>query len=133
MGQLNRKQRRAAKKAAPKKRPEGHKLTNRERIALIEKNGITAKDLKHSYEEGQQAAMRVPVNYVMNMFFCACAIALHREFGFGEKRIMRVLTATEKIMIEELTTEDITERCKRETGLEVDVRDEGFDDIFRAD
>lgn len=133
MANMNRAQRRAAKKAAPKKKQEAHKLTNRERLAIIEKNGITAKDLEHSYDEGQQAAMRIKTQYVMNMFLCANAIALHREMGFGEKRITRILKATERVMVEELTTEDITERCRQETGIDIAIDDEGVDELYQVD
>lgn len=133
MGNMNRAQRRAAKRAAPKAKPEAHKLTNRERLAIIEKNGITAKDLERSFEDGKQAALRIKTQYVMNMFLCANAIALHRKFKFGKVRIARALRETERIMVEELTTEDITERCKRETGIEISIDGVGFDELYDAD
>lgn len=133
MSSMNRAQRRAAKKSEPKKKPEGHNLSARERLANIEKNGITAKELERSFEDGRREAMKIRTNYIMNMFFAANAIALHREFGFGEQRITRVLKRTERIMIEELTTEDITERCRRETGIDIDIEDEGFGEVYKAD
>lgn len=122
---MNRQQRRAAKKAASKKRPIWHGLTREEKKEALFRNGITAKDLAREYETGYKQARQDLTSFAMMMFYCATAIATHRLFGFGEARITRLLDDIQQIMTEEIGTEDMIERCKRETGIEIE--DSGYD------
>lgn len=55
----------------------------------------------------------------MRFFYSAAAIASHRLFGFGETRICRLLDDIQLIMTEEITTYDIIQRCKDETGVDI--------------
>lgn len=124
---MNRQQRRAQMKAAPKpkKKPIYHNLTVEQKKEALFRNGITDKDLKQAYEDGRKHALHDYTSFGQAMFYSSCAIALHNVFRFGESRIVRVLNEMYRIMIEELTEEDIIQRCKRETGIEIDI-DDGY-------
>lgn len=133
MGQMNRAQRRAAKKSAPKKKPGSHKLSATERLAAMEKNGITVKDLKQWYEDGLKDAASTKAKYITNSFMAATAIALHDVAKFGRKRILDVLKRTEQVMLETLTADEMVKRCEYETGVLISPDDEGIDDIFKEE
>lgn len=104
----------------------GRMMQKREAVkARLEQNGITIRDLEQEFERGYKAAQADLTRYQMQMFYCAAGIAAHDTFRFGQKRISRLLNRIQTIMTEEICTGDITERMKRETGL--DVVDEGYD------
>lgn len=84
-----------------------------------EKNGITKEDLKTEYERGRSDAQKDLARFTMRFFYSAAAIASHRLFGFGETRIYRLLDDIQLIMTEEITTCDIIQRCKDETGVDI--------------
>jgi hypothetical protein len=92
----------------------------------MEKNGITKEDLKAEYNRGYAAARRDLTVFTMRMFYSAIAISLHRLFKFGEARILRVLDDVQWIMTEEICTDDIMQRCRDETGIDITSGD--YDD-----
>lgn len=128
---MNRKQRREAAKEAQKRAvnmPEYLKRKIAAENALIDRlsqNGITPKDLEREYQKGYDNARKDLTSFCMQFFYCAVAMASHNLFGFGPTRIERLLLEMQRIMSEEVDREDIRERCKRETG--VDVIEQGFD------
>lgn len=85
----------------------------------MEKNGITQEDLKAEYERGYASARRDLTVFYIHMFYSAIAISLHKLFGFGEKRIVRVLQDVQETMAWEICTDDIIERCREETGIDI--------------
>lgn len=89
----------------------------------LAKNGITQEDLDKAYKQGmadmQEKYVSERLDYMQKFFYSACAIAAHNLFGFGRDRGERLLDETERIMTEEITTEDIIKRCKRETGIDI--------------
>ena len=107
-------------------------LTRRKtaQMASWAKNGITRDDLKKAYDDGYLCAQKDLIGCNMRMFYGSMAIALHNIYGFAEKRTMRVLEETQKIMCEEFDADELFDRVKRETGITmVDVSDGGvFDD-----
>ena len=87
--------------------------------AVWEKNGITQADVKQAFDEGYAAAQKDLAVFIMRMFYGACCIALKNKFGFGETRIVRALEEIHRIMTEELCSEDMLERVRRETGIDL--------------
>ena len=85
----------------------------------MERNGITKADLEKEFKAGYNAATKEITRFSMQMFYCAGACALKRLFGFGEKRILRTLDLIQEIMEEEITTTDMMQRCKDETGIDI--------------
>ena len=88
----------------------------------LAQNGITAQDLADEYNRGRKEATKEYVDkllpYQQKFFYSAAAIAAHDLFGFGKDRAMRLLERIQEIMCEEISTGDIIERCKRETGVD---------------
>lgn len=122
---MNRQQRRAQKKAAQLIETERRLSPTGQRLARMEKNGITVRDLEKEYGKGYRKAHTEITAFQMRMFYCATALALHELYGFGETRLLRTLDRIQEIMTDEICTADIIERLKRETGL--DVKEEGYD------
>ena len=105
--------------------PEWKKAELARKTALanrLAQNGITAKDLADEYERGKKDATTEYVDkllpYQQKFFYSAAAIAAHDLFGFGKDRAMRLLDRIQEIMCEEISTGDIIQRCKRETGVD---------------
>jgi len=86
------------------------------------KNGITEQDLTDAYERGRKDATKEYVDKLLpfqqKFFYSAAAIAAHDLFGFGKDRGLRLLERIQEIMCEEISTGDIIDRCKRETGVD---------------
>lgn len=91
-------------------------------ISRLVKNGITPEDLTAEYERGRKEATKEYVDKLLpfqqKFFYSAAAIAAHDLFGFGKDRALRLLDRIQEIMCEEISTGDIIERCKRETGVD---------------
>ena len=107
--------REAAKKAAMEK---------------IVRNGITVDDLKREYERGRNESVTEVSEYAMKMIYCGFALALKREFKFGQERVLRTLRAADQIILEELTTEDIIDRVSRELGITVRFECKKGEELF---
>lgn len=91
-----------------------------QRADRIARTGIaTAGDLKKEYDLGYQAAIRSSEEYLVPFFFAALSCALKSTYKFGEERILRTVAATIRTMNEEISVQDMLERCKRETGLDI--------------
>ena len=110
-------EREAAKKAAMEK---------------LERNGITADDLKREYERGRNESVTQVSDFAMKMIYCGFALALKREFKFGPERVLRTLHAADQIILEELTTEDIIERVSRELGIDVRFECKKGEEMFEV-
>jgi len=93
--------------------------------ARMMQQGISPDDLKAEYERGRREATKEYVDrllpYQQKFFYSAAAIAAHDLFGFGKDRGERLLDRIQQIMCEEISTGDIIQRCKRETGVDVFV------------
>lgn len=86
------------------------------------KNGLTTQDIQDAYEKGRKDATAEYVDKLLpfqqKFFYSAAAIAAHDLFGFGKERGLRLLERIQEIMCEEISTGDIIDRCKRETGVD---------------
>lgn len=96
----------------------------------LERNGITAEDLKREYERGRSESISEAADYAMKMIYCGFALALKREFKFGPERVLRTLHSADQIILEELTTEDIIDRVSRELGIQVRFECEKGEEMF---
>lgn len=80
---------------------------------------ITLKDLEREYERGQRNATKSCEEFMVPMFFAALACALKSNYRFGEDRIVRVFHGIIENMNNEITVQDMLDRCKMETGLDI--------------
>lgn len=92
-------------------------MTNKERVARIERNGITAADLQHSYEEGYKRGQSEGIAWGMDCLLGSLLLALHRRYGFGKGRLCDVVNDAARIQIAEFSNRDILDGLVEETGL----------------
>ena len=119
---MNRAERRAAKKQAPKK-PEWRKLTYEERKAALVKNGITIDDLKKPGEQGYKQGYSDGVETTFKSIYAAMCLALNELYGFGSKRCKDVLSRTDAIVTEQLTSYDAIEEVWNRMKLRISFND----------
>lgn len=100
------------------------------RNAKLERNGITAKDLKSEYERGRSESINAMSDFAIKMTYCGFALALKREFDFDSDRILTAINAADWIITEELTSEDIIDRVSRELGIEVRFECKKGEELF---
>lgn len=92
-------------------------MTRQERIDALYRNGITARDLQRSFDEGFERGRSEGVTWGMDCLLGSLLLALHRQYGFGASRLSNVVMTAAQIQIEELTNRDVLDRLVEETGL----------------
>lgn len=120
---MNRKQRREAKRDAPKKKPIFHNMTRQERIERICKNGITLDDLKRNYDDGFNAGYKLAGEDAVKACYAALCLALHELHGFGQKRCKDVLKAVDDAILYRLTGDDLIQDVFDKIGLTINFSD----------
>lgn len=109
-----------AERRKNKKKPVFRKETTAAAVDRICRTGeITLKDLEREYERGRLNATAACEKYMIPFFFSALACALKSEYKFGADRIYRAFRAVISTMNDEITAQDMIDRCKRETGLDI--------------
>ena len=63
-----------------------------DRVASIQRNGITMADLKDNFERGVKAGYQKGLEWGYDSAWGSVMLALHREFGFGRDRLARLAT-----------------------------------------
>lgn len=119
---MNRKQRRAAKKAAPKKKG-FHTLTREQRLQNLVKNGITPQDLEKAYEDGLRQGLMESGLPLIRSFYAALCLALQELHGFGPKRCYDVLARTDHHITDSICSADLVDEVLDKLGLEIDIKD----------
>ncbi len=52
--------------------------------------------------------------------YAVLALALHREFGFGDQRIKRAFQCSQEIWLSGMKPEEILNLCEEETGIRLE-------------
>ena len=86
---------------------------------MLETGFATAGDLKKEYDLGYNAALKATGEYLVPFVFAAMCCALKAIYKFGCERIVRGVNATIRTMNEEISVDDMLERCKNETGIDI--------------
>ena len=84
-----------------------HNPSRQELVDRICRNGITEADLKTWYTKGYKEGNDNGLEYGYESAYAPLMLGLHRVFGFGKKRLMRVAHAAADIQIEHITNEDV--------------------------
>lgn len=124
MANLNRSQRRAA--AKQKKYDQARSAlppTKAERLAQIMKQGISPEDLEKEYKAGFEAGFQAASKPVIRSHYAALILAAHELYGFGQERCIRLLNRVNDLMVETLTSEEMTQRAFDEIGVLIDWND----------
>ena len=94
---------RADRRKAHRQRSGFMRKTLEERKAAIYKNGITKEHLDIEYAAGYK---RGEV-HTMQTVYAALMLAANEEFGFGANRVLKLIQATDKKVLEVLTSEEL--------------------------
>ena len=90
-----------------------------DRVASIQRNGITLADMKDNFDRGVKQGYQQGLEWGYDSAWGAVMLALHREFGFGRERLIRLANATSKVQVECITTQDAFRALVDETGLKL--------------
>ena len=126
---MNRKERRAAAREAAKSPWIPYR--QRQRVADIQKNGITAEDLTAEFNRGVRCANEKAAEYILTMAYAAFCRALKRRHKFGAQRITDTLCEVDKIFAHEIDSIEAAQKCLKERGVSFDFY-EPFDRVQEA-
>lgn len=87
------------------------------------KNGITIDDLKKSGEQGYKQGYSDGVETTFKSIYAAMCLALNELYGFGSKRCKDVLSRTDAIVTEQLTSYDAIEEVWNRMKLRISFND----------
>lgn len=97
--------------------PPVRKMSVDERVQQICRNGITLSDLKANFDDGYKQGRAHGMEWGYDSAWGSVMLALHREFGFGAQRLIRLANATARVQIECITSEEAFRKIVEETGL----------------
>lgn len=126
---MNRKERRAAARNQAKSpwiRPR-----QRQRVADIQKNGITAQDLTAEFNRGMRVAQKDAARFILTMAYAAFCRVMKSKHRFGMKRICDTLQEIDRVFAYEIDSIEAAEACLMETGVSFDFY-EPFDRVGEA-
>jgi len=92
-------------------------------MGALEKNGITVDDLEKEFERGRTEGFRQAGMEIVQSCYAGICIALHDEFGFGERRCYRALKACDEKIIWVLHHSELAAELLEKTGLTLDWED----------
>ena len=87
--------------------------------ARLERNGITAEDLKRNYDLGWQDGFQEGQEATTKVVLAALCMALHEQFGFGTTRCHRVLTDTINRVIYNMDSKEAVDEVYEKIGLRI--------------
>lgn len=77
---------------------------------------MTTKQKLKEYENRSKQKLEEEVKNLVPGVYASLAIALHRNWGWGFKRINRLFAQSQRIW-EDLGTDNIIELCEKETNI----------------
>lgn len=77
---------------------------------------MTTKQKLKEYDNRSKQKLKEEVNNLVPGVYASLAIALHRNWGWGFKRINRLFSQSQQIW-EDLGTDNIIELCEKETNI----------------
>lgn len=115
----NRKQRRAQAKASPSWMPKSQS----EILHKLIKNGITQQDLEANYKKGFDDGFKASGEPMVKTCYAAACLAAKSEFGFGKQRILRLIQAIDKRVLDSMSSYEIVEQVLADCGIRLDFND----------
>lgn len=107
---------RADRRKAHKQRSGFMRKSLEERKAAIFRNGITTEHLDKEYAQGYRRGEI----HTLQMVYAALMLAVNEEFGFGEKRALKLLKATDQKVLEALTSSELVDEVFNRFKIELD-------------
>ncbi|MBR2800323.1 MAG: hypothetical protein IKE04_05550 [Oscillospiraceae bacterium] len=99
-----------------------------EALARLERNGITAEDLKENYRIGHQDGFKAGQEATIQVTLAALCLVLHECHGFGATRCHQVLTDVVNRVIYNLDSAEAVQEVWDTIGLRINLRDP-FDQV----
>lgn len=99
------------------------RLTPEQRLASIQKNGITLKDLEKNYDLGWHDGVQAGIQRTFKACYAAFILAMRRQHRFGRFRCKRILNLADEQVTTALTTDELIQQVWDEIGLELDFKD----------
>ena len=90
---------------------------DRKAVERMKKSGITARDLEDERAIGYQNGWATV--FYLSACYAAVALTLHEQCGADAQQIESFLERIDELGYEEISRQDILNRCARETGLDV--------------
>lgn len=104
-------------------------LTKEQKVERIKKHGITPEMLVEASDEAYWAGYNAAGEGVTRTVYAALMLVLHDEFGFGNKRMLKALTALDEyVKVHATDGEEEVAEVYRRFGIAVRFKgDELFD------
>lgn len=118
---------RAQRRAYQRNQPAYKKMSHDQLMNAIAKNGLTVEDLKRCKQEGYQQGVE---SAVMQCYAGFC-LALHDQYGFGKKRVLRALQAADQHIIFSIDSAELVDEVFRQFGFKMDFK-QGMDRVQEA-
>lgn len=99
-----------------------------ERIDRLMQQGISPEDLKKAYNDGFADGYRKAAVPTIEACYAAVCVALHEQFGFGQDRCIRVVSAVDEQIVTMITSEEIRQQALEKAGVDIRFED-GVDRI----
>ena len=77
---------------------------------------MTTKQKLKEYDNRSRQKLKEEVNNLVPGVYASLAISLHRNWGWGFKRINRLFSQSQRIW-EDLGTDNMIELCEKETNI----------------
>ena len=120
---LNRKERRKEQKKIPSWMRDKDTV---EILKTIGKNGITAKDLNEWYVKGLREGAQMEDERLIRLLYAAAGYAAHHMFGFGSKRVAKLLHMMDEELKMALDDNDMVSKLENAVGYRLRVKGEKY-------
>ena len=98
----------------------------------LQRNGITAEDLKANYDKGWSDGFTKAAEPVIQAAYAAVCLALNELYKFGSKRCADVLNCMDGHMLYSLTSEEAIDEVYKRMKLRINFK-EAFDRVQEVD
>lgn len=125
----NRAQRRAIMRNQANKNQQLIANYNKQQVmAELIRNGITPKDLEEEFQRGREVGFKEAAMPIIKSCYAGICIALHDEFGFGDKRCFRAIKAVDEKIVWAIDHSELADEVLEKTGLTL-ILDEPFERV----
>ena len=112
----------------------GAPYTSKEKdiLARMVRNGITAEDLKEEFKRGRQSAYEQTAPAVMTACYSAVAITLAEDFGFTSEQILSVLAKADERITMSVDNDELAREAEEKARIRF-FASEGIDRVVQVE
>lgn len=98
----------------------------------MSKNNRLINSMKRMAEKNRQENIAKASSEMVPQIYAAIAIALHRTYGFGYKRINDVFYESQRILEKfSGTAEEMIAQCEKETGIVIRSNEDNLKEVVK--